>query len=725
MSDSNPRLPPADDSDDIIDLSDYVPIEEGSAVLSFSGRASGPTSGSSIVSWDELARVHGPSEDEHVELDGHAEMDFDAESDIDLLRKVLSKDPPPSQIILKDPSSPETPALSAEDEAYDAAESALEGFEESTDGGSSSQRSSRRLPRVSPSRPPTDDKAFTLPPELAAETNGAPPPSGRHPGGDDSALRIAVGSGEAAGSAILRKPTSDLPGPSSDLWNESSRVDLLAKAKPLGVSSGSLPRTNEIDDPARYPSARDNGDSDTLLGEPNEGDIDSSAVDLGSHAAIHLPFPLGLDSSVGSSASRRAKAKPSSVVQGNDSGTVDLLGSSEEFDLAGVSGMSSVVRELRTERDDLPPTTPLVAPQRSRTSAWLGGSLIGALATAATAAGVWYAGYVPPSEQFAALAAPVKPATHVPAAASAKALADAEAKATKLVGDLEAQKKLTKRAQSAATEAGQARAELDRIRGQLTAAKLNPADLAGVTQRLSGAEEAIARARQADQTLTQLLERLKAANLDPASLDGVAQTLAQAKTAADDVRKARAEVEALKGTEEQLQKQTAELATAQAQLSDVVKQVTTKLQTAKLVGANPPPGELLAALDRVLQAKPAAEPSVVRGVPTIPVPGTSPPAASTGADQLLATGFRAVTARDYAAAINPLTAAAQANPRDARAYYLLAVARMQTGESAAAYQLFTGARKVELLGETNIDEFQTLVQQLTPTEQRILGRYRE
>ena len=76
-------------------------------------------------------------------------------------------------------------------------------------------------------------------------------------------------------------------------------------------------------------------------------------------------------------------------------------------------------------------------------------------------------------------------------------------------------------------------------------------------------------------------------------------------------------------------------------------------------------------------------------------------------------------------AIGTLTSAAKANPRDARAYYLLAVARMQVGESAAAYQLFNGARKVELLGETNADELAAMLQQLTPTERGILGRYRE
>ena len=127
-------------------------------------------------------------------------------------------------------------------------------------------------------------------------------------------------------------------------------------------------------------------------------------------------------------------------------------------------------------------------------------------------------------------------------------------------------------------------------------------------------------------------------------------------------------------------------------MADVVKQVTAKLRTAKLVGANPPPGEILAALDRALQTRPAAESPAPRGVPAIPVPAAAapaPPPASAEAE--LAAGLRAVVARDYAGAIAPLTAAAKASPHDARAYYLLAVARMQVGESAAAYQLFTGA----------------------------------
>lgn len=744
MSDSKPNFPPADDAprrnrptprdesdDDIIDLSDYPPVEEGSAVLQFSGRGSGPISGSSIVSWDELARAHGQPEGDNVEIDGPGEIDFDAASDIDLLRKVLSKDPPPSKIILKDPSSPETPALPADAQAYDASESALEGFDDASDELPGSDVSARRQATE------------------VAGNESAPPPSGGSlgaaPAAGDGALRIANGTGEPESSVILWKPPAGASGVSSDLWSESSRVDLLGRARPLGASSGSLQHTDEVEAPPVYPAGHRGDDSGTLLGEPRDGDPDSSAVDLGSNAAINLPFPLGLDSSAGSSAGRRARAKPPTGGHGSDSGTVDLLDSSNEFDLAGVSGMSSVVRQFRTEADDLPPTTPLDAPKRGRAGAWVGGSLLGALATAAAAAGVWYAGYVPPSEHYAAPPGPVKPAATLPPAAAVKALADAEAKAAALARDLAAQKKLAAKAQAAAQEAGRAKSELDRIRGQLTAAKLTPADLPGVAQRLGSAEEAIARARQADQSLAELLARLKAANLDPASLDGAAQTLAQAKSAADDVRKARAEVDALKDadakaaklreqseqaavsareTEKKLRAQTAELAAAQAQLSDVVKQVTARLQTAKLVGANPPPGELLAALDRALQARPAAEPSAPRGVPAIPVPGAPAPANAAG-DQLLATGLRAFAGRDYAAAIGTLTAAAKANPRDARAYYLLAVARMQVGESAAAYQLFTGARKVELLGETNADELQALLRQLTPTEQKILGRYRE
>src|SRR5207237_591776 len=87
-------------------------------------------------------------------------------------------------------------------------------------------------------------------------------------------------------------------GVASDLWGSSSRVDLLKPGAPLDVSSGSLQRTDEVYGPpmVRPPSA----DSQTVLGGGPESGYESSAVDLGGQPA-DLPFPLGVDSSVGSS----------------------------------------------------------------------------------------------------------------------------------------------------------------------------------------------------------------------------------------------------------------------------------------------------------------------------------------------------------------------------------------------------------------------------------------
>ncbi len=738
MSDSDSNFPPADDTprrkrpdsrdeadDDFVDLSHYEPADEGSAVLSHSGRLSGPISGSSIVSWDELARAHGPSEGEDfIVVDDQNGIDFDAASDIDLLHKVLSNDPPPSAIILKDPSSPDTPALPHDDEPYDAAESALEGFDD-PDGPPSSKASSRRLPRVAPSRPPSDAEAFTLPPELASHTKVDAPPEHDE---DDEFRHPAAAGGTGTSSILDDAPIgSGHSGISSDVWADSSRVDLLATPKPLEFSSESLGHTDGVDASSSVSFPRP-GDSATLLGDSPDSDIESSAVDLGSQAAIDLPFPLGLDSSVGSSTTQTSKSKPSGS-QSSDSGTVDLLAGSGEFDLGTVTGMSSVVRQLRTERDDLPPTTPLNAPRAGRAGAWLGGSLIGLAAGVVAAAGIWYLGYIPPSEQYASLAAPLKKPLPAPAAATAAALTAAEDKANKLTVELKA---LTDKAKAATADAARAKAELDRLRTKLDAAKLNPADLGGVAQRLAGADEAIARARTANQTLAELLDKLKAAELDPANLDASLKSLKEARSKAEVALKdstaeaarlreqSERAVASAREAQEKLQAQSAGLSASQAQLVEVASQVTAKLQAAKLVGSKPQPGELLAAVDRALQARPA----VPRSVLATPVPAAPPPP-SADADSLLAAGLKAVTTRDYAGAIRSLTASANANPRDARAYYLLGVARMQTGESAAAYQLFNAARKVELLGETDTTELMATLRQLTPTEQNILGRYRE
>ena len=177
MSDSNMKSPPPDDSqgrkrparrkeadDDVVDLNQYEPAEEGSAVLSHSGHLSGPISGSSIVSWDELARAHSHAEGDDLDLDDRGEIDFDSASDIDLLHQVLSNDPPPSNIILKDPSSPETPALPPDDDTYDAAESALDGFDEqqyarAAEGSRRSWAVRYRTPRRCSSNPPRVDRS--------------------------------------------------------------------------------------------------------------------------------------------------------------------------------------------------------------------------------------------------------------------------------------------------------------------------------------------------------------------------------------------------------------------------------------------------------------------------------------------------------------------------------------------------------------------------------------
>src|SRR5437764_12732396 len=107
MPDSNAIPPVPPDDDDAIDFGQLEPVEEGaSASVSFTGR-SGPKSGSSILTWQELVRQQ---DGEHVDYERIANDGIDPDSDKDLLNKVLADEPPPSDIIYKDPSNLEMPA---------------------------------------------------------------------------------------------------------------------------------------------------------------------------------------------------------------------------------------------------------------------------------------------------------------------------------------------------------------------------------------------------------------------------------------------------------------------------------------------------------------------------------------------------------------------------------------------------------------------------------------
>jgi hypothetical protein len=257
--------------------------------------------------------------------------DTEAASDKDLLREVLADEPPPSDIVLKDQSQAE----------------------------------------------------FTLPP--SGETPSSPfviPGDPRASRPDDS--------------SILSSSLPSVPGQSgliSDVFGSSSRVDLLRPGAAANQSSGSLQRTEEMDDP-RFVGPPSGDSAQALLGASSAQDAhdESSAVNLGAHGVIDLPF--GLNSTVESTRmGPNRKPEPQAYEPGPESGAVDLRATGvDEFDLGLVD--SNATPSWAAARADLPPTVPMV-PAKARLAAWVGGGAGGLLAGVAVCAGLWFAGLVP------------------------------------------------------------------------------------------------------------------------------------------------------------------------------------------------------------------------------------------------------------------------------------------------------------------------------------------
>ena len=233
---------PLSADEDAIDLGKLEPVDEGGSALSFSGKAdpqAGGSSASGVRSWKDLVKDSAaePVAEKVDYVTVAPAEDIDPASDKHLLHEVLADEPPPSSIILKDPSAGQMPALKA-------------GTNEPSSG------------------------SFVLPPDLAA-TKPVADLAATKPG-DSSVLGHVPPTGSVA----------------SDIWGGSSGIDLL---RPPDSSSGLLQHTDEMENP---PLARPaSGDSSKALGDATPVGSESSTVDLGSHA-IDLPFPLGLDSTV-------------------------------------------------------------------------------------------------------------------------------------------------------------------------------------------------------------------------------------------------------------------------------------------------------------------------------------------------------------------------------------------------------------------------------------------
>ena len=102
-------------------------------------------------------------------------------------------------------------------------------------------------------------------------------------------------------------------GPDSSLRMDSfasgSHVDLLGHLRPKRGSSGKMPSTDPISVRRPPPTLAD--DDESFMGGELADDDDSSTVDLGSQPLVDMPFPLGVDSSVGSDVvARQGASRP-------------------------------------------------------------------------------------------------------------------------------------------------------------------------------------------------------------------------------------------------------------------------------------------------------------------------------------------------------------------------------------------------------------------------------
>jgi hypothetical protein len=680
---SRPKRAPADE--EAIDFSHYSPAEDA---LSFASR-SGPRSGSSVITWKELVQQQS-SDDEALEVHAGDDDDLDVDSDKDLLREVLADEPPPSGIIYKDPSGHEVPALPPQPPA---------GADRKGPGSS-----------------------FVLPPSLeAARAAGAADDLGPRPPGADSAEDVTlVPGGEPGGSSILPARLPGGSGVGSDVWSESSRVDLLGDVPP-GLSSDALGRTDEIGGPPAAPPPSDDGLG--LPGRVPPAD-ESSAVDLGAEPMIELPFPLGLDSSVSSAVMPGATAPARPPAAGEaDSGQVDLLASSREFELGLRPPGASTADELAARREP-PSTVPLATADRGRAVAWAGGGAIGLLAGVAATFGLMSAGLLPgqsrgrPDRPLAAPAgddsARAVLAERDAALAAARAAAD---RAQRAQADLT--QRLT-RADADAAKGRQAQAELDRLTRLFKQADLDPAALPAVAGQLTQARTAAEQARQARAKLDELTAQLQRAQLDPADLPAALQRLGAARTAAEDaVKTADAQLARLreqvaqttaeaKAAEDRLQGQLAQVTAARQALTTFAREVARRLEAAKLVAADPAPPELLAALDRALERRPGSQ--------AVPDPAQ--------AQQYFAHGWHAYRGRDYAAAEQSFTLAVQANDRDARYQYFLGLARLAQGRSAQAAEDFRRGAALERQNLPNAGEVDRALESVPHEARRLVGMYR-
>jgi hypothetical protein len=660
-----PPPPPADDES--VDFRHHPASEEDVPALT------GGKSGSSILTWDELVRQQNA--DDQVEIGAsESSVDFDSASDHDILREVLSGEKPPSKVIPRTKSHPE---LKVDTNVGDAG------------------------PPTKPTTPtpaPAPDTLKTNPPGVPAPPAPTQFASARYPRAtpveddDDASFHITTDS-EPEGSSILGslgiEAGSEM---SSGEMASGSRVDLLAHLRPKAGASGSLgppivAKPRQPDDEAQY------GD------EYAEGD-DSSAVDLGSREVVDMPYPLGVDSSVGSSVVPGwSPGAPSSSRRG-DSASVDLLGSSNDFGVVRQPGMSSVVEQLRGDSGhNLPPTVPMSPISRDRLMAWVGGSAVGLAASGLVFALLYSTGLVrfgseefgKPIQAVAKAPAGQNPQQGVEIAAMNDRLTDmqkrhaAELAAAKDQAATDSRSKIAKATQDAKAEREKLVVETQQLRDQLEEAN---------AEKTKSQTELAATIKRSDQARAADQKALKDAEDRLAKLTSTQDN--QSSTVA-------------KAAEEQVRAREAEAEAAKKALADFQHALNLKLVDANLIAGNAKPADLLAGVDKALQRRPGV---------------TSGSFDSLQAERLFSTGMRAYRDRDFALAEQTLNNAAKANDRDGRIRYLLGLARYQLGRPNDAQADFYAAAALERQYQPSPHEVDEFLARLPGADRTVVGQYR-
>ena len=440
------------------------------------------------------------------------------------------------------------------------------------------------------------------------------------------------------------------------------------------------------------------GDSSNMLlgaGAADEG-LGGSAVDLGSRGMVDLPFPLGVDSTVGSRiGSGRKPAAPASAVD-PDSGTVDLLAGGDEFDLGLVEPATSP--SWAAAREDLPPTVPMVPAGKGRLMAWAGGGAGGVLAGVALCAGLWFAGLVPnqsaksttgttpaanpQQSDTAGLSAQVLQAMTTQRDDEAKKAAAATADAQQAKNQLAQMTVDLSKAKAAATQAKQAEDRAAALAAQVKQAEAAQTGLKESVDLLTaGKASADAKIREADAALAEIRTRLNAANA--------------AATAA----KEKAE------SAEATAKQSATLAADLAQ----------RLR----VAPNASPAEFLAALDREL-ARPATEPP-----PAFPSrPATSAVLTPEQARQTVNAGFQAYRTSNYSAAERDFDRLATSPEANAIHWYYLGLSQWKQGRAADAEKSFGRGWALELNSRPPPGQVQAAFERLDRADREAVNRFR-